>query len=72
VNLDRLAQKVDGFLYHRLMQNLSEGERSSAKSWCFQMIKRNNPQFTPEQIQKYYDSLDAVRSYAVDREGRRI
>jgi hypothetical protein len=72
VDLDNLAQKLDGFLYRRVMGKMTVAEIDASKVWCFRMIRRNNPTFTEEQIQQYYDNLIHIRSYAVDNEGRRI
>lgn len=72
MDFDAFARKVDSFLYHRTFRKLTESELKLAETWSLNLIRKNNPTWTEDQVRHYYDSLIKVRSYAVDEWGRRM
>jgi hypothetical protein len=72
MDLSKVSEKIDRFLYRRSIQKLSKEDLESAKIWSLEMIRANHPRWTEDEVQKYYESLLNVRVYVVDEWGRRL
>ena len=60
------------FLYRQHIRKLGADEIETARTWCMDLIRREHPDLTPEQAERFYDNLLNVRVSVVDEWTRRM
>jgi hypothetical protein len=67
-----IAQKINLFLYRQHISKLGPTEIETAREWCMALIRREHPNFTPEEVDRFYENLIHVQFSAVDEWERRM
>ncbi len=67
-----LGERLNLFLYRQHIRKLSATEIELARQWSMDLIRREHPDFTDEQAEKFYENLIHVRFTAVDEWTRRM
>lgn len=61
-----LRERLNQFLHRQNVRKLTPQERELARDWCLDLIRREHPEFTPEQMERFYENLIHVRVIPVD------
>lgn len=67
-----IAEKINGFLYRKETQTLTEEDMDTAREWSLQTIRRHYPRWSEEQCVRYYHSMINIRLIAVDQWSKRF
>ncbi len=67
-----LRERLNQFLHRQNVRKLTPEERELARQWCLDLIRREHPAFTDEQVDTYYENLINVRIIAVDEWTQRM
>ena len=60
------AERVNLFLYRQHIRKLGPSEIEVAREWCFNLIRREHPQWSQEEVERFYENLIHVKITAVD------
>ncbi len=66
MQVGELRDRLNQFLHRQNVRKLTPQEREAAKEWCLDVIRREHPDFTPEQMEHFYDNLIRIRIIPVD------
>lgn len=66
------TERFNQFLYQQHIRKLGPTELETAREWCLNLIRREYPQLTEEQRNRFYDNLIHVQIIAVDEWTRRM
>jgi hypothetical protein len=66
------TERFNLFLYRQNIRKLSGAEIELAREWSMTLIRKEHPDFTPEQVERFYENLINVRISAVDEWTRRM
>lgn len=66
MNISDLADRFNQFLYRQSIRKLTDAERQLARDWSMAFIRREHPQLSDEQAERFYENLIHVRITAVD------
>ena len=72
MSLADFADRVNAFLYRQHIRRLTVDEIESAQEWSLKLIRRENPDWSEEQIDAFYENLLHVQIIAVDEWTRRM
>jgi hypothetical protein len=72
MDVSDLRERLNQFLHRQNVRKLTPEEREMAKQWCIDVIRREHPKFTDEQVEAYYENLINVRVTAVDEWTQRM
>lgn len=64
--------QLNRFLHRQNIRKLTPEERSLARDWCMDLIRREHPEWNEDQAERFYDNLLNVRFVAVDEWTRRM
>jgi hypothetical protein len=64
--------QLNRFLHRQNIRKLTPAERELAQVWCMDLIRREHPDWSDEQAERFYDNLINVRVIAVDEWSRRL
>ena len=67
-----VGRRINLFLYRQAIKKLSPTDVAVAKEWCVTLIRREHPQFTDEEVERFYENLIAVKFTAVDQWTQRM
>lgn len=66
------AERLNLFLYRQNIRKLGPAEIALAREWSLNLIRREHPHLTEEQVERFYDNLIHVQVIAVDEWTRRM
>jgi hypothetical protein len=72
MNVSDLRGRLNLFLHRQTVRRLTAAEIELARDWCRDVIRREHPEFTDEQAERFYDNLIRVRVIAVDEWTQRM
>ncbi len=61
-----LRERLNLFLHRKNVRKLTPKERELAREWCMDLIRREHPEFSEEQRERFYENLIHVRVIPVD------
>jgi hypothetical protein len=64
-------EQLNLFLHRQNIRKLTLAERSLAREWCMDFIRREHAEWSTGQAERFYDDLINVRVTAVDEWTRR-
>ena len=70
--LTAFTEKFNLFLYRQNIRKLGPEEIELAREWSMNVIRREHPQLTEEQRERFYENLIHVQVVAVDEWTRRM
>ena len=70
--LTAFTEKFNLFLYRQHIRKLGPEEIALAREWSLNLIRREHPHLTEEQVERFYENLIHVRVSAVDEWTRRM
>jgi hypothetical protein len=71
-SLAAFTERFNLFLYRQNIRKLGPEEIELARQWSIGLIRKEHPEFTDEQIERFYENLIHVRVTAVDEWTRRM
>ena len=71
-SLSDFTRRFNAFLYQANIRKLSASDRVVAKQWCVDLIRREHPKLTDEEVERFYENLINVRWAAVDEWAERM
>lgn len=66
------AERFNLFLYRQHIRKLAPTEIETAKAWCVDLIRKDHPQLTSEEVERFYENLIRVEFTATDEWTRRM
>jgi hypothetical protein len=66
MNISDLADRFNQFLYRQSIRKLTDSERQLARDWSMAFIRREHPNLSDEQAERFYENLIHVRVTVVD------
>ena len=66
MNFSDFADRFNQFLYRQSIRKLTDAERELAREWSMAFIRREHPNLSDEQAERFYENLIHVRVRAVD------
>jgi hypothetical protein len=66
MNVSDLRERLNLFLHRQTIRKLTPAEIALAREWCMEVIRREHPEMSTEQAERFYDNLIHVRVIAVD------
>ena len=72
MEVSELRERLNQFLHRQTVRKLTSDERALARDWCLDLIRREHPKLTEEQVEHFYDNLINLRVIAVDEWTRRM
>ena len=66
------TERFNLFLYRQHIRKLGPAEIELARNWCLDLIRREHPRLTEEEVVRFYDNLINVKVTAVDEWTRRM
>jgi hypothetical protein len=66
MNVSDFRARLNLFLHRQTVRKLTAAEISLAREWCMDVIRREHPEMTPDQAERFYENLIHVRVIAVD------
>jgi hypothetical protein len=72
MQVSEFRERLNLFLHRQDIRKLTPEERSLARDWCMDLIRREHPEFNEAQAEHFYDNLINVRVIAVDEWSRRM
>ncbi len=72
MNVSDLRGRLNLFLHRQTVRRLTEAEIALAREWCMDVIRREHPELTGEQAERFYENLLHVRVIAVDEWTQRM
>jgi len=70
--LNAFAERFNLFLYRQNIRKLGPEEIALAREWSLNLIRREHPQLTEEQVERFYENLIHIEVSAVDEWTRRM
>ena len=70
--LSDFAERFNHFLYRQSIRKLGADEIELARNWTLDFIRREHPNFTEEQVGRFYENLLYVQVSVVDEWSRRM
>jgi hypothetical protein len=70
--LSDFAVRFNAFLYRQHIRRLGPEEIGLAREWSMDLIRREHPQLSTEEAERYYENLINVRVCAVDEWTQRM
>jgi hypothetical protein len=70
--LSDFAERFNHFLYRQSIRKLGPSEIELARDWSCDFIRREHPNFTEEQVARFYENLIHIQVIAVDEWTRRM
>jgi len=67
-----LTERFNLFLYRQHIRKLGPSDIELARDWCLALIRREYPQLTSEEVDRFYENLIQVKWTAVDEWSRRM
>jgi hypothetical protein len=64
--------RFNQYLYRQSIRKLAAAEIDLARDWSMALIRREHPNLTNEQVERFYDNLIHVQVTAVDEWTRRM
>lgn len=71
-SVSEFTARFNAFLYHANIRRLGPSDRAMAKDWCVNLIRREHPKLTDEEVERFYENLITVRWTAVDEWEQRM
>jgi len=71
-SLSAFAERFNLFLYRQNIRKLGPAEIALAREWSLDLIRREHPKLTEEQVERFYENLIHVEVTAVDEWARRM
>jgi hypothetical protein len=65
-SLSDFTDRFNQFLYRQSIRKLTPAERQLARDWSMAFIRREHPNLSDEQAERFYENLIHVRVTAVD------
>jgi hypothetical protein len=72
MSLSDFAQRFNLFLYRQSIRKLGEADIQLAREWTLNFIRREHPELTDEQVDRFYENLLHLEVSAVDEWSRRM
>lgn len=72
MSLPAFAERFNLFLYRQHIRKLGATEIALAREWSMNLIRKEHPEFTDEQAERFYENLINVRITVVDEWTRRM
>jgi len=66
------TERFNLFLYRQHIRKLGASEVETARKWCLDYIRREHPQMTSEEVDRFYENLINIKFTAVDEWSRRM
>jgi hypothetical protein len=66
------TERFNLFLYRQHIRKLGPTEIELAREWCMAVIRREHPQLTTEEAERFYENLITVKWNSVDEWSRRM
>ena len=66
MSLDEFTERFNRFLYRQHIRKLGPAEIKLAREWCITLIRREHPQLSDEEVERFYDNLLKVRVVQVE------
>lgn len=66
------TERLNLFLYRQNIRKLGPAEIALAREWSLDLIRREHPHLTEEQVERFYENLIHVQVTAVDEWTRRM
>jgi len=70
--LSAFTERFNLFLYRQHIRKLSAAEIEMAQEWSLNLIRKEHPHFTEQQVERFYENLINVQVIAVDEWTRRM
>lgn len=67
-----LRDRLNQFLHRQNVGKLTPAERTLARDWCLDLIRREHPELTEEERERFYENLIHVRVIAIDEWTQRM
>jgi hypothetical protein len=72
MQVSEFRERLNQFLHRQDIRKLTNAERSLARDWCLDLIRREHPEMNDEQVEFFYENLINVRVITVDEWSRRM
>jgi hypothetical protein len=72
MQVSEFRERLNQFLHRQDIRKLTDAERSLARDWCLDIIRREHPEMNEEQVEFFYENLINVRVITVDEWSRRM
>lgn len=72
MSLTLFAERLNRLLYRQHIRKLTPAEIELARQWSLNLIRREHPELSEEQVQRFYDNLIHVKFSAVDEWSERM
>jgi hypothetical protein len=72
MQVSEFRERLNHFLHRQDIRKLTDAERSLAREWCMDLIRREHPEMNDEQAEHFYENLINVRVITVDEWSRRM
>jgi len=72
MSLSAFTERFNTFLYRQHIRKLSPEEIELAREWSLNLIRKEHPQLSEEQVARFYENLINVRVSVVDEWSRRM
>jgi hypothetical protein len=72
MSFSEFTERFNRFLYRQSIRKLSEAEINLARDWSINLIRKEHPHLTPEQVERFYENLIHVQVSAIDEWTRRM
>jgi hypothetical protein len=72
MQVSEFRERLNQFLHRQDIRKLTDAERSLARDWCMDLIRREHPEMNEEQRELFYENLINVRVITVDEWSRRM
>jgi len=66
MNVSDFRGRLNLFLHRQTIRKLTKAEIALAQEWCMEVIRREHPEMSPDQAERYYENLIHIRVIAVD------
>ncbi len=66
------TERFNHFHYRQSIRKLGEADIHLAREWSINLIRKEHPDLTPEQVERFYENLIHVQVTAVDEWTRRM
>ena len=72
MNISDFREQLNLFLHRQNLRKLTADEISLARDWCMDVIRREHPEWSDEQKERFYENLIHVRVTVVDEFSQRL
>jgi len=72
MSLSAFTERFNLFLYRQHVLKLSPAEIEMAREWSLNLIRKEHPDLTDQQVERFYENLINVQVTVVDEWTRRM